>query len=274
MADDITLNAGTGGDVVAADDIGGVKHQRVKVQYGADGSATDVSAAAPLPVSDADVLAAIEALGPLTDGQLRAAAIAVTLAAAENHVGQVGGHTPRVTGQLVRPGDATQYAIGDLIGNSQTAASVVPITFASVARVSEGSGRITAARCVVTAASGTIVLPKFDLILFRPATNIPFTAGSYPADNAALNVSAAAMKEIVGIFSFSDTAWRNQAGGATAAGDHVYQAVTIASGRLHAPFNLASLGSGSLLGLLQAQSTWNPGNVQNTFDLLLDVDQD
>ena len=50
MADNTTLNAGAGGDVIASDDIGGVKWQRVKVAHGADGSATDASASAPLPV--------------------------------------------------------------------------------------------------------------------------------------------------------------------------------------------------------------------------------
>lgn len=51
MADNTTLNAGAGGDVIATDDIGGVKYQRVKVTYGADGSATDVEpSASPLPV--------------------------------------------------------------------------------------------------------------------------------------------------------------------------------------------------------------------------------
>ena len=53
MADNLTLNAGTGGATLAADDIGGTHHQRVKIQYGADGSATDVSDASPLPVDDA-----------------------------------------------------------------------------------------------------------------------------------------------------------------------------------------------------------------------------
>ena len=54
MADNVTLNAGTGGAVIAADDIGpGVWHQRVKIQYGADGSATDVSDTNPLPIDDA-----------------------------------------------------------------------------------------------------------------------------------------------------------------------------------------------------------------------------
>ncbi len=41
MADNTTLNTGSGGDVIASDDITGVKHQRVKISLGADGSATD-----------------------------------------------------------------------------------------------------------------------------------------------------------------------------------------------------------------------------------------
>lgn len=53
MSDDITLNPGTSGDTIAADDIGGVKHQRVKMEFGADGEATEVSGANPLPVTPA-----------------------------------------------------------------------------------------------------------------------------------------------------------------------------------------------------------------------------
>lgn len=49
MADNVTLNPGSAGATIAADEIGGVQHQRVKVQHGADGAATDVSAASPLP---------------------------------------------------------------------------------------------------------------------------------------------------------------------------------------------------------------------------------
>lgn len=51
MADNTVLNTGSGGDTIATDDIGGVKHQRVKIEHGADGSATDVSTASPLPVT-------------------------------------------------------------------------------------------------------------------------------------------------------------------------------------------------------------------------------
>lgn len=50
MTDNTTLNAGSGGDTIATDDLAGVKYQRVKVNFGADGSATDVAAGSPLPV--------------------------------------------------------------------------------------------------------------------------------------------------------------------------------------------------------------------------------
>lgn len=48
MADNTQMSAD---DNIATDDIAGVKHQRVKVQYGADGSATDVSSSNPMPVA-------------------------------------------------------------------------------------------------------------------------------------------------------------------------------------------------------------------------------
>lgn len=52
MADDIDVTVGTGTTkTVAADDVGGKLHQRVKISQGADGSATDVSSAAPLQVT-------------------------------------------------------------------------------------------------------------------------------------------------------------------------------------------------------------------------------
>ena len=187
------------------------------------------------------------------------------------------GSTPLVTATMIRPADATQYAISDIIANSGTAASVVPITFSSVTRSSTGStgysGRVTGARCVITPASGTIVLPAFDLILFRPATNIPFQAGSYPADNAALTITSAAYLECIGVLPFLATSWRNSAGLATAAGAVMFQTSTFLT-RPYAPFNLQSITGSSLVGILQAQNTWNPGAVANTFDFVLDIDQD
>lgn len=50
MADNFVANAGAGGSTFASDDIGGVQHPRVKVEWGADGAANDAAVAAPLPV--------------------------------------------------------------------------------------------------------------------------------------------------------------------------------------------------------------------------------
>ena len=60
MADNVTLNSGTGGAVAAADDIGGVHHQRVKLSVGADGSASDA-----IPVSNGldSTAAGVQAVG-------------------------------------------------------------------------------------------------------------------------------------------------------------------------------------------------------------------
>ena len=58
--DAVTLNAGAGGDDIAADLISGVHHQLVKVEYGAADSATQVDATNPLPVSSQPFAAVIE----------------------------------------------------------------------------------------------------------------------------------------------------------------------------------------------------------------------
>lgn len=50
MADNVGYTPGTGA-TIAADDLSGILYQRVKISEGADGSATDVSAANPMPSS-------------------------------------------------------------------------------------------------------------------------------------------------------------------------------------------------------------------------------
>lgn len=49
MADNVGYTPGSGANI-AADDIGGVLHQRVKIGVGVDGEAVDVSADSPMPV--------------------------------------------------------------------------------------------------------------------------------------------------------------------------------------------------------------------------------
>lgn len=51
MADNTKIDAGTSGDLIATDDINGVKFQRVKIALGADGvNDGDVSSDNPMPV--------------------------------------------------------------------------------------------------------------------------------------------------------------------------------------------------------------------------------
>jgi hypothetical protein len=52
MADNFVTNAGSGGSTFAADDISSVYYPRVKVTWGVDGVATDVSVAAPMPTQN------------------------------------------------------------------------------------------------------------------------------------------------------------------------------------------------------------------------------
>ena len=65
MADNITAlaNTGSGTDVFATDDIGGVNYPRTKVGFGVDGSYVDASATNPLPVQAyGELVEAIEAM--------------------------------------------------------------------------------------------------------------------------------------------------------------------------------------------------------------------
>ena len=180
----------------------------------------------------------------------------------------VRGTTPRVTAFVNKPASSTAYAAGDHIASSLTAASVQPMLF----NMPRPSGRVTGARAVVTAASGTVVFPAFDLLLFRPEANVPFAANGYPADNGVMNITAAAMRELVAVIPFLATSWRNQLGASTAAGPVGYQpGVPVL--RPFAPFNIAGLSQQALVGVLQVQS-WNPGNVGYQIDFALDVDCD
>jgi hypothetical protein len=63
MADNVGYTPGTGA-TVAADEIGGVLHQRVKLGIGDDGVAVDVSEANPMPVTltQGEVVEALEAM--------------------------------------------------------------------------------------------------------------------------------------------------------------------------------------------------------------------
>jgi len=53
LADNVTLSSGSGGDTIAADEVGAVKYQVVKLDVGGDGLAAPLSNSNPVPISDA-----------------------------------------------------------------------------------------------------------------------------------------------------------------------------------------------------------------------------
>lgn len=167
MADNIQVTQGTG-TTVAADDVGGVLWQRIKIGVGADGSATDVSSANPMPVTnDAIGTQADAAYSGTGNGTLVALlkklsaqfgagftmSGSVSLADAEGIKGQFGQIVANPSQTFTRPADATPYTALDLVANSTTAGSVAFGTLA-VARVAAGSCRINRLRLYTNHTTG------------------------------------------------------------------------------------------------------------------------
>lgn len=82
MADEsVILNPGSGGAAIAVDTISGISHELVKVEFGSDGTATQVDAANPLPVTDAiaeSALASLAAEDFATEATLAALSAKIT----------------------------------------------------------------------------------------------------------------------------------------------------------------------------------------------------
>ena len=155
MADNTILNTGSGGDTIATDDIAGIKHQRVKVQYGVDGSATDVSATNPLPIDDAG--------GSLTIDNTDITTIAGGYAADAAALG---------SGVLIQGDDGTDRK--NINVDATTGDVQVDVT--NTVNVSDGGGSLTVDG-TVTANAGTGPFPVSD------------NGGSLTIDNAALSVT-------------------------------------------------------------------------------------
>jgi hypothetical protein len=114
MADNTTLNVGSGGDVYGSDDISSVKYQRVKLIHGVDGTNDgDVASTNPLP---------IRALG----------------------------YPKTIATDVILP-TSSVYQVGDALADSTTVPVTGGYTFTAAARASGGSGMIVDA-CIATSA--------------------------------------------------------------------------------------------------------------------------
>lgn len=156
MADNMTVTPGTG-KTIAADDIGGVLHQRAKISIGPDGSATD-----------------------LAFGQgAMAASIPVAIASNQSTlpVNQVSSAYD-VKVSITRPADTTAYTAGDVVG-----ATAAAIQFASVGPAA-ASVMITGAELEIDVSAIPSGMTSFALHLYN------VTPPSALADNAAFDLAA------------------------------------------------------------------------------------
>jgi hypothetical protein len=195
MADNIGYTPGTGA-TIAADDVGGVLFQKIKIYSSTDGTE------APLSVAEDAAHAS---------GDHGIAAMAVRTDAPANKSGTDGDYEPlqmsagrlwvsplgfpvTVQTDVTRPADTTAYATGDAISNSTSAPTSGGFTLTGAARKSGGSGIIT--DMTIASSNDPATRLSGEIFLFDQAvTNIN--------DNAAFAVSDAEIKTCVGVVPFS-----------------------------------------------------------------------
>lgn len=227
MADNVPITAGTG-TAIAADDIGSVWYQRVKVTWGPDGTANDADVATgkPLPVqlrgsaggdvvkledgasADGDpgvpVLAVRKATPANTSGadgdyeflQMSAgrlwasATIDAALPAGAAVIGYTINWGAKVSTTITRPNDTTTYAAGDAWSTSGGTA----LTFTGCLR---GTGLISRLTNMIIVDSAYVALGlQGELWLFNAAPTAI-------ADNAAFTLTDAEMATVVAVIPFA-----------------------------------------------------------------------
>lgn len=167
MADNVTLNAGTGGATLAADEISLVHHQRVKVEFGADGAATDVSSANPLPVD----------IGSGATG----AAKAEDVASASGDVGvpMLTVRQDSILGSSSADGDY-QHAKSDSVGRLYVDASGVAVP------VTDNAGSLTVDNAALSVTGGGVEASALRVTLASDSTgvlSVDDNGGSLTVDN-------------------------------------------------------------------------------------------
>jgi hypothetical protein len=171
------------------------------------------------------------------------AAIAVTPGATENYLGFVGGKATNVSANFTRPADTTAYASGDLVANSTTAASVVPMNF-TVARINDATGMIRRVRVKKSTTT---------------TTNASFRVHLYQNDPSAST----------GISNGDNGAWLTKEAGYLGSCDvTIDKAFSDAAEGVGVPNNGTEVnfkptsGAQTVYALLEARAAYTPGNAE------------
>jgi len=182
MADGVNITAGSG-VVIASDDVGGFQYQRVKISQGADGSATDVSSAAPLQVTlantGANATPLVVDLGANND---------VSINAGTNYIGKVrltdgttDGEVVPLAGynaQAVAIVDASGDQVTSFGGGVQYTEGDTDASFTGTVSLAEGPGNTAAAMQVD--ASGHL---QIDIAAASTSLTVSDGGGSITVDN-------------------------------------------------------------------------------------------
>lgn len=136
---------------------------------------------------------------------------------------------------FTRPADTTAYASGDLVANSTTVGSVVPLTFANCTRGSGRSAQIRRVRISKTGTSITNTTVRVHLFNVLPtvATN---------GDNGAITIATGAAGYLGAVDVVINQAFNDGAAGA-----------------LTTEINVNNL---TLYGLLEARGAWTPASAE------------
>ena len=163
MADNVTIPLTGSGDataVVATDEVGGAQHQYVKLEFGADGTATKVSSSDPLPVT---------VVGPL--GQALAAASVPVVLPAE----QITTLTPPAAITGFATSAKQDIVIGHLDGVEGLLGTIDADTGAIASNVAPVSSANNQGSTVSIPASNTQALAAFSMrkggTIYAPLTN-------------------------------------------------------------------------------------------------------
>lgn len=155
MPDNVTLNENeSAGAIIATDDVAGVQHQLIKLEFGEDGNATMVSATNPLPITVDNQISQ-----PLTDAQLRATPVPITGTISVDTTGLATSVKQDAQTALLTSidGDTSNLdvALSTRLKPSDTLAGVTTVgTITNVVHVDDNGGSITVDGAVTV--SGTV----------------------------------------------------------------------------------------------------------------------
>lgn len=200
MADNTTLNSGSGGDSIATDDIGGVKYPRSKIVIGADGTNDgDVSSANPLPVLEANSTAILADTASIDTNM---ATVAGAVAGSEMQVDIVSG---TVTANL----SATDNAVLDAIAASVAGSLTVDAANDGSLNVQIGDGTNTAT--VRNLAANDALNVSIVDGSGNQVTSFGGSGGTSATDDSTFTAASGSGTPIMGFFS-TDTVDANDVG--------------------------------------------------------------